>query len=323
MKILAVGVLGVIAIGVQAGNMDEAKMAIRNGAVGKYTYRIVDDMGNPVPKAVAHVWFSSYGRPQDKADWAVETDTNGIFTVEHRFNEKFSVGIEKKGYYHTQDEINYLKMRELPVKDGKWQPYDNTKTLIMKRIRNPQKMVGATDYVDFKIPKYNLWLGFDFEVNHFVSPYGNGRKADILLRFSQRKAGSDECHISMEISFTNQMYAGAYIMKKDKNSEMKSVYSADTNAVFSQSFEYRYDRPSGSGGFADKLQEDEYLVFRSRTVVDERGRLASAHYGKIYGPWHYVGPRGMSVYGIFFNPRKNDTNLEDAFTANINERKWQ
>lgn len=323
MKMLVIGMFGVIALGAQAGNMDEAKAAIRNGAVGKYTYRIVNDIGEPVHRAVAHVWFSSYGRPQDQADWIVETDTNGTFTVEHRFNEKFSVGIDKKGYYHTQDEINYLKMCELPVKAGKWQPYDKVNTLTMKRIRNPQKMVGATCYVDFKIPEYDKWLGFDFEMNNFVMPYGSGKEADVLLRFSQRNKGRQDYCMSMEVSFTNHVYAGAYAMKKDKNSEMKSVYFADTNALFQQVFEYRYDRSDARSKLVDKLRGDEYLVFRTRTKVDETGRLVSAHYGKIYGPWHYVGPRGMSIYGIFLNPRPNDVNLEDEFTVDGNEQRWR
>lgn len=45
-------------------------------------------------------------------------------------------------------------------------------------------MRGATLYVDFKIPACDCWLGFDFEENRFVAPYGNGNSADVLLRFS-------------------------------------------------------------------------------------------------------------------------------------------
>ena len=38
------------------------KLAIQDGALGKYTSRVVDDEGNVVPNARAHVWFKSYGR---------------------------------------------------------------------------------------------------------------------------------------------------------------------------------------------------------------------------------------------------------------------
>jgi len=120
LKLMLFCVLELIAINAFADVPDEVRLAIRNGALGKYTYRVVDDEGNAVSNVQAHVWFKSYGRPQDKADWIVETDTNGMFTVEHRFNEKFSVGFDKEGYYHSHDEINYLAMQQLPVEDGKW-----------------------------------------------------------------------------------------------------------------------------------------------------------------------------------------------------------
>ena len=74
--------------------------AIRHGAMAKISYRVIDDEGCPISNAVAHVWFSSYARHQDDADWLVTTDTNGMFTVEHRTNESLVCGFDKDGYYH-------------------------------------------------------------------------------------------------------------------------------------------------------------------------------------------------------------------------------
>ena len=322
MKFIANVLLPLFCVIVYAEVTNDCRQAIRNGALGKYTYRVVDDEGNVVPNARAHVWFKSYGRPQDKADWIVETDTNGMFTVEHRFNEKFSVGIDKEGYYHSRDEINYLTMSELPVKDGKWQPYGKERTVTLKRIRNPQQMNGSACYVDFKIPAYDDWLGFDFDRNQFVAPHGQGVFSDVLLRFTREVKSRNDYHMSMEVSFTNQMYAGAYVLKQDLQSEMRSVYHAETNAMYVQSFSYVYDRAAKKGVRQDKLEEDEYLVFRTRTIVDDRGRLVSARYGKIYGPWYYVGPRGMSIHGVYFNPTPNNVNLEDYHTVEDNEKIW-
>lgn len=135
MRAIMAGIVCVVAINVFARKPDVAELAIREGALGKYIYRVVDDEGCAVSNAQAHVWFRSYGRPQDKADWIVETDTNGMFTVEHRFNEKFSVGIDKKGYYHSHDEINYLAMPALPVENGRWQPYGELRVVQLNRIK--------------------------------------------------------------------------------------------------------------------------------------------------------------------------------------------
>ena len=72
--------------------------AIRHGAMARISYRVIDEEGAPVSNAVAHVWFSSYARHQDDADWLVTTDTNGMFTVEHRTNESLDCGFDKEGY---------------------------------------------------------------------------------------------------------------------------------------------------------------------------------------------------------------------------------
>ena len=46
-----------------AETTEDMRLALRNGALGKYTYKVVDDEGNAVSNAQAHVWFRSYGRP--------------------------------------------------------------------------------------------------------------------------------------------------------------------------------------------------------------------------------------------------------------------
>ena len=113
MRLFILVIVGMVFASTFAGMTAEAKLAIRDGAVGRYSYHVVDDTGKDVSNAQVHVWFSSYGRPQDKADWLLETDVNGMLTVEHRFNEKISVGVDKEGYYHTHDEVNYQQIQEL------------------------------------------------------------------------------------------------------------------------------------------------------------------------------------------------------------------
>ena len=129
---------------------------------------------------------------------------------------------------------------------------------------------------------------------------------------------------SMEVSFTNNPYAGAYKLSKDSYSEMHTVYNADTNAAYQSSFLFVHERhPIGRQkpivyveGMKEndtRLDDQSYLVFRTRTEVDEKGNLVSAHYGKIDGLWEFFG--SMRAASIQFNPIPNDTNLEDAKTA--------
>lgn len=173
----------------------------------------------------------------------------------------------------------------------------------------------------FKVPVYDEWIGFDCEKYDFVSPYGQGVKNDMLLRFALNNPTVDDYHMTMEVSFTNNLYAGAYEMERTKTSEFESVYHADTNAVYRQTFSYRFDQsPVKVPEYTTQLNSNRYLVFRTRTKVDSEGRLVSALYGKIYGDWNFVGPGGMSMSQFVFNTRPNDTNLEDEHTAEYSRK---
>ena len=99
-------------------------------------------------------------------------------------------------------------------------------------------------------------------------------------------------------------------MKKDDFSDFKSVYNADTNANYLQTLVYSFDRDPQKHPVVVELEEDEYLVFRTRTKIDEKGRLISANYGVLYGQWQFVGPGGMKIPFLVFNPTPNKTNLE-------------
>jgi hypothetical protein len=60
------------------------------------------------------------------------------------------------------------------------------------------------------------------------------------------------------------------------------------------------------------LGENQYLVFRIRTVTDKDGKIVSANYGEIYGPFEYglLGGKYRVQFNYYFNPTANDRNLE-------------
>ena len=298
---------------VHAETSSEFRNAIRDGAVGKYVYRVVDDEGVPVSNAAAHVWFKSYGRPQDKADWIIETDTNGMFAAEHRFNEKFSVGIDKEGYYHTHDEVNYFGMASPIVVDGKWQPYGETRTVVLKKIKNPIRLRDPGARYRHKYPESGEWAGFDLVRGDWVSPLGNGECTDVMIRYV-REPKPDGYFKSLDISFTNRPYAGAYTMNKDSFSEMDSVYEANTNGEYIVNLRYEFERTARGNHVISELGSGHYLVFRIRTETDDDGNLVSAHYGRIMGPLQYLEKGGMVLGPVYYNPIPNDANLEDAET---------
>ena len=310
MKVMIYVMLSLWGANIYAEISNDACLAIRNGAVGKYTYRVVDDEGRAVSNAQAHVWFRSYGRPQDNADWIAKTDMNGMFTVEHRFNEKFSVGFDKKGYYHSHDEINYLAMPVLPVKDGKWQPYGELRTVVLKRICNPIELSSSDGLSYYKYPPLGKWSGFDLCMRDWVGPDGNGKFPDVQIRID--RIATPEGYVkTMDVAFTNNPYAGAYEIHVDSWSDLPAVYSADTNATYSGMLRYTFKREKGVND-RKELKEGKCLVFRTRTKCDKKGGLSSAHYGIIFGNWRFCEKGGMAIERIVFNPNPNDPNLEEA-----------
>ena len=287
--------------------------AIRHGAIAKICYRVIDDDGCPVSNAVAHVWFSSYARHQDDADWLVTTDKNGMFTVEHRTNESLDCGFDKEGYYHSSDQILFRDRKDVrvKVKDGKWQPYGETRTVVLKRIKNPYAVkVFSDEQCHRKIPAFEQWLPFDMEQSDWLAPYGKGKCNDVLLRFE--KAGSGRVGdfvYSMEACFTNNPHAGFYCKPMDEFSDLKTDYYADTNASYCANYRFLIDAISKGPVKIMGLEKGSCLVFRTRTRVDENGKLIGAHYGKYCGSWR-SDRKELHFGGGCFNPVENDNNIE-------------
>ena len=117
----------------------------------------------------------------------------------------------------------------------------------------------------------------------------------------------------MEVSFTNNPYAGAYLLKEDDSSDLTTVRVADSNALYRTSFVFVKEQTPGTSRHWDFLDSGSYLVFRTRTRVDERGNLIGAHYGKIRGQW-LSELEFMILSDGCFNQKENDVNIEDGRT---------
>jgi hypothetical protein len=294
--------------------------ARRNGALAKECLRVVDQDGMPVFGARIDGGLQTGDGYNDYTPIKGATDTNGEFVVQGKCTNRIRCGITKEGYYASEFVLPNYAYRH-SFKDGKWIPYGSQHTVVIKKIINPQPMSFHDERTSFKVPVYDEWIGFDCEKYDFVSPYGQGVENDMLLRFTLNNPTRDDYHMTMEVSFTNNPYAGACEMERTGMSEFESVYHADTNAVYRQSFMYRFDQSPGKvPEYTAQLKSDKYLIFRTRTKVDSEGRLVSAMYGKIYGDWNFVGPGGMSMAQFVFNPRPNDTNLEDEHTAEYSRK---
>ncbi len=244
------------------------------------------------------------------------TDTNGVVVLQDKVGSLMTIGVRREGYYGSGDRIQFFWREGISplVKDGKWQPYGEKRTLIVKRKKNPVVM-ESLHYTPIAVPATNVWLGIDMESFQWTQPYGNGKYDDMLLRFNYEMHDKYAVQwATMEVSFTNNPYAGFYVLPQDAYSELKSPYHANTNAVFSQTRTFRHEF---FNKYINAIGEGDCMVFRTRTRVDDKGNLISAHYGKTYGLWEFSTMIRMK--DIFFNPNPNDTNLEDMKTFKESE----
>ena len=321
-KIVSVSVFLSAVLNVAAHD-DTRVIASYEGALAKECFRIVDQDGNPVEGARVYgaFWPTVGGNEYVLVDGF--SNANGEYVAQGITKDRLHYRITKNGYYKSVGDIKYHQTKSVPaVVNGQWQPFGTTRTVILKRIKKPVEMHCRDGLKNFKIPTYDQWMGFDFERYAFVAPFGDGVASDVLLKFTLKRPSKRDCHVTMDVSFTNNPYAGAYRLAKDGFSEMKTVYEANAERNYVKTFSFSYDQANGRSPVQKSLSESEYLVFRTRTQVDEKGNLVSARYGKICGQWHFVGPRGMSIDQFAFNPTPNDTNLEDAETARRSSQMW-
>ena len=311
-------IFSVMAMGVTTLSFD----AYARVALAQVRIKVVDQDGTVVPGARVWGGFTCGSRMNDYVLVDGQTDTNGVFVAHGNCNEFLRVDVTKDGYYQTEDKIFFWRTTADPkVKDGKWQPYDETRIVVLKRIQQPHDMIGTDRPPQRKIKIFDEWLGFDLGKGDFLPPVGDGRDADVLVRFRLSGKMPYDWSIGMDVSFTNYPYAGAYLLKKDGWSDMKSVYQADTNAHYLTELSFHYTREKGNRHpIVEKLDKDEYLVFRTRTKVDCEGRLVSARYGKLYGPWHFEDAGGSQIHKVFLNEVDNDVNLEDQWTIDESKK---
>lgn len=284
-----------------------------DGAKMKMTFVVVDNDNN----AVSNAWIQGGMYCDTGASMGTEfagyTDGSGRFTISGKTTGRVVYSITKENFYQTSSEYDFARKEPgytPTVNKGKWQPYGLEYTVMIKRIYAATAKPFSFGYIT--VPAFGQWMGFDLEIFDLCPPYGKGIQKDVLLRyvFDRDPIVRGKTYASMEMSFTNNPHAGAYILKKDGWSDFQSCYVADTNNTFSiKSFKYESSRTREEIFKNEDFPEDSYIVFRTRTSVDRDGNLISAHYGKIYGGWDY--PRQLHFGGTLFNSIPNDPNLED------------
>ncbi len=289
-------------------------------------FRVVDDAGAVVSNVVITTntqrdRLANLGHadsPQRKI--IAITDTNGCARIEFPcYSGEFSSYVSAMGFYpehkknlrfnYARDSVFFAHLLE----------HEKHLSFTMRKKLNPIPCFGYGAGEDFPFPLKdgrpltNGRFGFDMEKGDWTVPHGKGEVADFILR-REESNGVYRAILEFEGPFN-----GAYKQKQESSTSFKSTYRADTNHVYVQTMDIWTRKRMGKETVRSQfVSDEEYLVIRSRSVVDADGNLKSCNYSKIYG--------GITAYRYFqfmtmvFNPKKNDANLEFDTRRNLRRK---
>ena len=277
------------------------------GAETKVTFQVVDYDGKPVTNAQFGVaWSCDYtNRHKDRV---IRTDKNGHVVLDEKSRGAFTYSIEKEGYYKSSGKYSLDVSGESHVKDGRWEPWNQTVKIVLKEKRNPAPMISCEYLAD--VPLSGVSLGYDLAEGDWMPPYGSGKTADLKMTYDRLVTTNFIRRYTsrLTIVFPNP-YDGCYIVKKDTFSTFDKPYEAASPKE--QRVEFILDGTDEKVIADDRLDTDEVLVFRVRTEIDNQGKVVRCHYGYIDGPFKFAqGPAKTLRLQSVFNPRNLDRNLE-------------
>jgi len=277
--------------------------ALRDGAKAKVTVKVISEIKEVITNANVRLFFRmTYGKSAGKIIRGM-SNAEGIFSAEDRTTDIVFITVEKNGYYTSRTRHVAQSTEAGSLADGRWRPWNPTIAVLLKKVHKPVTMVLSYEHVQIK--SFMEPTGFDLEKHDWVSPVGKGVRADVFIKFLD--LGADVPYKGLALEFVGDKN-GAYVKKKDNFSVLKSDYQASSKDIY----ERIITNTEGKRGPPHVLLGgDDYLVFRVRSKLDAEGKVLSAFYGKIYGPFDYfVAARDKIRLITFFNPEENDTNLE-------------
>lgn len=276
------------------------------------TVRVVDENSRPMasvdvsvtfemPKYKPGVWGSSEMMTRRGL-----SNSQGVFSAAAKSGNYVGYGAQATGYYpSTGKPVEFARSE-----GGRWQPWDPTVILILKKIKRPGPMYARR--LEGKIPVVDEPVGFDLMEAAWVTPHGKGKSSDMLFKVTKRVISFHDFAAELLLSFPNNG-DGILLMPPDtqRGSELRSPHEApETGYGSSLSLLQGNSKERGQYGM---INEDKNYFFRVRTVLDERGQVVSCLYGKIYGRIEYfpVSSKAAKLrFTYYLNPTTNDRNIE-------------
>lgn len=282
-------------------------------AVGQITFEVKDENSMPMPSVKIGIgteigWEPGQGFGKDIVK-QTDGSTNEIGVISLSSPSHLGYfGYSAKspaGFYCDQGG----EIKLTGPKDGKWQPWNPTVNIVLKRIIKPIPMYARM--VEIELPLADEPIGYDLVEADWVAPHGRGKVGDFVFKLTKRVVSYKDYGAELQITFLNKQDGiQGFNAPPKKGSQLRSPHHAPEQGYEPSMSLRQGSSEQGSYGFN---KEDQNYLFRVRTVVDEKGKIVSALYGKVYGqlryfPVDYKTAKLRFVY--YLNPTINDRNIE-------------
>lgn len=277
----------------------------------KLTIRAVDEEGLPLQDMPVHVWLS------ESAIRDGDTAEDGTFVAQGPCSIKdVPISIFRNGYYGSRVAYSYPNYRS--VTNDKWQPWNPTVTVVVRRVVNPIPMYMKR--VEVLVPIENEPFSFDLEAGDLVKPYGSGRMSDLTFLVTRRVTSPDDYEGTLTLSFSSTIDGIQEAQGMILESEFDFPRFAPRKGYQSK-YTYSHGKDPKRGYYGNRIDDPKkYYLFRVRCVQNGDGMLEESLYGTIRGQIELSGIASSNSVRVLFlyslNPRPNDRNLE--FDPNIN-----
>lgn len=278
----------------------------------RLTVRVVDEKKVPVENATVGVSFelpSTNGAGVRVQGQQATTNKEGIANFEGKTVGGYvSCGARMNGYYLTNGIVYVFSGK----KDGRYLPENPTVDVVLKKIGDPIPMYARK--VATEIPAVDQVIGFDLMIGDWVAPHGRGLRGDLLCKVVRRFVNWKDHDVALEITFPNEKDGLFPIIEKTpptRGSELRLPRAAPEDGYQNRLITGIRRQPGGPSN-EDARPEMNYF-FRVRTVLDEKGSIKSALYGKMHGDIRLDPINSKTCFIIFdsyLNPTSNDRNVE-------------
>lgn len=279
----------------------------RDGADAEVDVKVEDRFGNPVPGAFIHLYFNQpEGKDESKGIVEGFSDMQGRFSARRKTTYACLWKVEKDGFYEASGTLPFSNHFSAESgRKGRWTEEPLALDIILDERSGVKLLHGFIAVKDLSFPT-NMWVGFDFEANDCVDPFGVGKNPHVSF-FSE---GSDKIAKVFRSGgvWTNRLRiaspGGGLEMHKEKPYSHMPFCHMAPDCFSSEQLVFSDIRAREGPIESNRPGNGDYIVFKT---TDNSGEASDGHYGIIRQLAFWPGGLRMEY---FFNPAPEDRRID-------------